>query len=117
VLDCTWAYGSAGVIVDLRDPTAPKVAGDWKKAVAGGVGSRHDVTEVAPGMVLTSSKTIALLDANADPANPKLVTTTTTDDGRFIHANLWPRRMQDRLLLVGGETATTPCDDAESGRS
>ncbi len=68
VLDCAWAYGSAGVIVDLRDP-----------------------------------------------ANPTLVTTTTTDDGRFVHANLWPREMQDRLLLVGGETATTPCDDADSG--
>jgi hypothetical protein len=115
VLDCTWAYGSAGVIVDLRDPKAPKKAGDWKTAVPGGVGSRHDVTEVAPGMVLTSSTTMALLDARTDPAKPTLVRTAKTDDGRFIHANLWPREMQDRLLLVGGETATTKCDSPRAG--
>lgn len=115
VLDCAYAYGSAGVIVDLTDPAAPAVVGDWTDAVPGGVGARHDVTEVAPGMVLTSSETMALLDARADPANPTLVSTTTSADGRFIHANLWPREMQDRFLLVGGETATIACDDPASG--
>lgn len=115
VNDCSWAYGSGGAIVDLTQPATPRVAGNWKDAVPGGGGAKHDVTEVAPGMVLTSSKTMALLDARTDPANPALVTTATTEDGRFIHANLWPRQMQDRLLLVGGETATTACDDADSG--
>ena len=79
VLDCTWAYGSEGTIVDLRDPAAPKVAGNWTKSIPGGGGDKHDVTEVSPGMVMTSSGTIALLDARTTPAAPKLVTTTQGD--------------------------------------
>ncbi len=28
VLDCTWAYGSRGAVIDLRDPSRPRYAGD-----------------------------------------------------------------------------------------
>ena len=119
VLDCTWAYGSYGEIVDLRDPTAPKKVGDWKKALPAGPGVQHDVTEVSPGMVVTSTQTMWVLDARKDPAHPKVVATGTTPDKRFIHANLWPRQGKDRLLLVGGETAEagtgTSCSDKNAG--
>ena len=53
VLDCTYGYGSEGVIVDLRKPTQPKIVGDWTKSGTGRGG--HDVTEVAPGLVVTST--------------------------------------------------------------
>ena len=119
VLDCTWAYGSYGAIVDLRDPTAPKLAGDWKKALPGGPGTQHDVTEVSPGIVVTSTVTPWVLDARANPAKPKVVATGTTPDKRFIHANLWPRQGKDKLLLVGGESAETgtggACSDPKAG--
>jgi hypothetical protein len=119
VLDCTWSYASYGQIVDLRDPANPKVAGDWKTAKKGGPGTQHDVTEVAPGIVVTSSVEMWVLDARTDPAHPKVVATGRTPDKRFIHANLWPRGGKDRLLLVGGETAEagtgTSCSDKQAG--
>ncbi|MCW2605808.1 MAG: hypothetical protein JWO60_501 [Frankiales bacterium] len=115
VLDCSWVYGSAGTVVDLRDPDAPKVAGDWTKGVTPKVTSTHDVTEVSPGMVMTSSQPLVLLDATKDPAHPVQVARGENPDARFLHANLWPRATQDRFLLVGGETEGTPCDDPEAG--
>jgi hypothetical protein len=119
VLDCTWSYASYGQIVDLRDPANPKAVGDWKTAKAGGPGTQHDVTEVAPGIVVTSSVEMWVLDARKDPAHPKLIATGNTPDNRFIHANLWPRGGKDRLMLVGGETAEagtgTSCSDKQSG--
>ncbi len=110
VLDCTWAYGSYGAIVDLRNPAAPKLVGDWTTAAKGGPGSQHDVTEVAPGLVMTSTEAMWLLDARRDPAHPKVVARGDNKDGRFIHASGWPRAMKDRWLLVGGETAPTAGD-------
>jgi hypothetical protein len=119
VLDCTWSYASYGQIVDLRDPANPKVAGDWKAARKGGPGTQHDVTEVSPGIVVTSSVQMWVLDARNDPAHPKVLATGTTADKRFIHANLWPRGGKDRLLLVGGETSEAgtgaSCSDPSAG--
>lgn len=119
VLDCTWSYASYGQIVDLRDPAKPKVAGNWKSAAPGGPGVQHDVTEVSPGIVVTSSQTLWVLDARRNPARPRLLATGKTSDGRFVHANLWPRGGKDRLLLVGGETAQpglgTACSDPAAG--
>ena len=112
VLDCKYAYGSEGVIVDLRKPTAPKIVGDWSKITGEG---GHDVTEVAPGLVVTSTQPMFLLDARKNPAKPKVLASGRNNDGRFIHGNLWPHRMKDRFLLVGGETSGPSCDAGSSG--
>lgn len=114
VLDCKYAYGSEGVIVDLRDPKKPKVVGNWAKASGTG-GGGHDVTEVAHGLVLTSTQPMLLLDARKNPLQPKVLATGRNSDGRFIHGNLWPRGMKDRFLLVGGETLGPRCDDEDDG--
>lgn len=113
VLDCKYAYGSEGVIVDLRKPTHPKIVGDWTKAGTGRGG--HDVTEVAPGLIVTSTQPIMLLDARKDPVHPKLLATGSNSDDRFIHGNLWPHQMKDRMLLAGGETSGPSCDSESSG--
>ena len=114
VLDCTWAYGSEGMIADLRDPSAPKEAGKWGDGKP--TGSGHDVTEVKRGWVVTSTQPIMLLDARKDPAKPKLVAVGANDDQRFIHSNVWPRAMKDKFLLVGGETLGPKCDGESSGK-
>ena len=112
VLDCTWAYGSEGVIVDLRDPTKPKIAGNWAKGSPAS-GGGHDVTEVAPGMVLTSTQPMMLLDARKDPAHPKLLALGSNKDARFMHSNLWPNEMRDKFFLAGGESSGPSCDETD----
>ena len=102
VLDCKWGYGSEGVIVDLRDPTAPKLAGDWTEGMPATVS--HDVTEIKPGHIVTSSSPIMYLDATDNPAKPKLVGVGAVRGGAYIHGNLWPHEGTDRFLLVGSES-------------
>ena len=109
ILDCTWAYGSDGAVVDLRDPANPKEAGDW--SAGKGVGGFHDVTEVAPGYVLTSSSPMLLLDVRSDPANPTVLARVAAGDNRLNHGNLWPDEMQDRIALVGGEASGPDCSE------
>ncbi len=107
ILDCTWAYGSAGALIDLRDPSAPKaVTPGWRARLAEQgveIGSTHDVTEVAPGIVVTSSKPMLYLDVH-DPTDPQVLATTRLPDDAFSHGNLWPQAGTDDFLLVGGET-------------
>ncbi|HEX2062470.1 MAG TPA: hypothetical protein VHK90_17150, partial [Thermoanaerobaculia bacterium] len=87
VLGCRWAYGSSGTIYDLRNPRKPKVAGDWGKGHP--AQSAHDVTEVKPGFVMTSSSPLMLLDARKNPAKPKLIAQGPAPDERYMHSNLW----------------------------
>ena len=110
VLDCTYAYGSEGTIVDLRDPKNPKVVGDWSEQYQ--PGSNHDVTEVAPGLVLTATEPVMLLDARTNPAAPTQLATGAVPG--FAHATLWPNGGTDDFALVGGESAGPDCSEADS---
>ncbi len=112
VLDCKYAYGSEGFIIDLTDPTNPIVGEKkWGDGKAGG-NNAHDVTEVAPGIVLTATPQIMLLDARKDPMNPKLLAVGMTPDQRFQHTAAWPRMGRDRWILMAGETNFKPrCSD------
>jgi hypothetical protein len=110
ILDCTWLYGSEGAIVDLRDPKNPKLSKNtWDK---GTLSSYHDVTEVKPGIVLTSSQPMILLDARTDPENPTLI--DSTEMPGFTHANLWPHLATDQFALVGGESTGPGCSNDAS---
>ncbi len=134
---CTYAYGSEGSIIDLTDPTTPTDVGEWDDAVraqtdpATGQGytfveSTHDVTEVVPGILLTSSNPMYLLDVRTTPMVPTVIGTATFTDDRFVHASLWPYHGAlpldaadpaaegwepdwaafDDFVLVGGETSS-----------
>jgi hypothetical protein len=109
VLDCKYAYGSGGIIVDLKDPTAPKEAGDWGDGMPASSG--HDVTEIKPGLIMTSTQPLMFLDARKNPTKPKLLAVGANEDRRFIHSNLWPRAGKDKFLLVGGESSGPSCDE------
>jgi hypothetical protein len=114
VLGCQYLYNSNGEIVDLRDPASPKVAGSWGKGVKF-LESGHDVTEVSPGLVVTSSNPMLLLDARTTPTAPTILARGTASDGRFVHANLWPNGGTDRWLLAGGETGSGGCAGKDAG--
>lgn len=113
VLDCTYAYSTEGDIVDLRDPTNPRIVGDWQAGNA--VAQSHDVTEVAPGLIVTSSRPVLFLDARTNPANPIVRAGGDPGDTRYIHANRWPRGGTDRFLLVGGESFGPNCRTQTAG--
>ena len=113
VLNCKWVYNSSGGIVDLRDPSDPKLVKEkWGEGLPATGG--HDVEEVAPGLVLTATQPIMLLDARKDPKNPKLLAVGGNDDGRFIHTARWPGG-KDRFLLMAGETNfKVQCNEASA---
>jgi hypothetical protein len=113
VLKCRYAYGSRGTIVDLKDPADPKLTGSWGGGTTPGDG--YDVTEVVPGLVLTATRTIRLLDARKDPLHPTTLAMGGTVDNRLIHSNRWPRGGRDRFFLVQGETPFSQTCNEDSG--
>ncbi|MGH2757793.1 MAG: LVIVD repeat-containing protein [Actinomycetota bacterium] len=103
ILDCTWVYNSNGQIIDIRDPAKPKLAktkwGDGKPATGA-----HDVTEVRPGIILTSSNPLMLLDARKDPANPKLLAASPLiENVNVMHSVRWGRNGKDHFFVAGSE--------------
>lgn len=115
LLDCKIAYGADGTVVDLSDPSAPEIIGNWlvdlPKVRGFGV---HDVTEVRPGIVLTSSDPMMMLGVRKDPVQPRLLATGFGSLPGIFHSNLWPRGGQDRFALLTTEGGTTAgiCDDS-----
>ena len=107
LLDCKWLYGSNGNIIDLRDPSEPKLLEEkWGTDMP--ATSAHDVNEVAPGLVLTSSRPVMLLDARKDPRHPKLL--AQGDDDTItggIHSNRWPNRGKDDIVMFSSESNGT----------
>jgi hypothetical protein len=105
VLDCTWAYSASGHILDLRDPTQPKLLPNrWREAVSTDIspGFAHDLTEVAPGMVMAASSPMFLMDAG-DPAHPRKIAAAPEDSSNAGHNVVWPRQMADRLMVTASE--------------
>jgi hypothetical protein len=109
VLDCTWAYASNGTIIDLRDPAHP-VTEPSRWTTGTPVTNSHDVTEIAPGLIVTSSDPILFLDTRQDPAHPVLIGQGPKRN-LFTHSNLWPHDGTDKLLLVSGEVGNTVPSD------
>ncbi|HVF52785.1 MAG TPA: hypothetical protein VNC78_04170 [Actinomycetota bacterium] len=103
ILDCKWAYGSEGNIIDLRDPNAPELREEqWGDDLIAQSG--HDVEEVRNGIVVTATQPLQMLDVRKDPLHPKLLAAGENEDRRFIHSIRWPRAGKDKIMLVGGET-------------
>jgi hypothetical protein len=112
VLDCTYAYADSGQIIDLRNPATPVNTGKrWTTGKP--ASSSHDVTEVSPGLIVTSSDPVLYLDAREDPTNPTLLA-KSPNRARFAHGNLWPNQGTDKFLLVGGETTGPTCSGASA---
>lgn len=110
ILDCKFAYGSDGSIVDLRDPSKPELVGDWHE-LAGVMQGAHDVEEVKPGFVIVStlSEPLLYLDVR-NPLKPKVLARGPHPaPGSWIfHSARWPNRGKDRFLLMEGEGTSGP---------
>lgn len=107
VLDCSYAYGRDGDIVDLTDPTAPKETGvSWRKEIVeegAHDGYAHDFTEVAPGRLIAAGQPTLYLDAT-DPLHPVELTRIKADlPALGYHGAVWPNDATDPLLLMGAE--------------
>lgn len=103
---CKYGWGSKGTVTDLRDPVNPEVIGNWAEGTP--AGGAHDVTEVAPGLVLTSSRPVMLLDARKNPAKPKVL--AVGDDEAItggVHSNQWPNAGTDDFFLLTSESNFT----------
>jgi hypothetical protein len=107
LLDCSWAYGSNGGIVDLRNPAKPVLAKEKWTDGLDAMGTLHDISEVAPGLVISASQPMVFMDARKDPRNPKVLAIGEPNEqvGEApVHSNLWPRGGKDKFLLVTGES-------------
>ncbi len=113
IFDCKYTWGSSGTVVDLRRPDQPKIIGNWLKGLPGTDG--HDVTEVAPGIILTSTTPTMVLDARKSVTSPKVLAVGDRTD-YFIHSVIWPRMGKDKFALAAGETNATQRCDADSAQ-
>jgi hypothetical protein len=103
ILDCKWVYNSSGQIIDIRDPASPKLM-DTRWGDGMPANSAHDVTEVRPGIILTASNPLMLLDARKDPANPKLLAASPPiEHVNVMHSLRWGRNGKDPFFVAGSE--------------
>ena len=110
ILDCTFAYGSDGSIVDLRDPSLPKPAGNWREILGLPEGS-HDVEEFRPGFVAVAMLSTPFLIVDVrDPLKPRIHATGghPDPDDHILHSVRWPNQGEDRFVLVEGENGSGP---------
>jgi hypothetical protein len=104
VLDCKYAIGRTGHVVDLRDPTKPEVVADWRKET-GILSYVHDLEEVRRGRVIASGQPSLYMDVT-NPLKPKILTAI---DSKFhslgYHGADWANGGKDPLLVMGAEVA------------
>lgn len=104
ILDCAYAIGRTGSVVDLTDPTAPEVVANWRDHVDGD-DYMHDFVEVAPGRVIGAGQPSFYLDVT-DPLNPVELARVDSDFHSLgYHGAVWPNGATDPLLLLGAEVA------------
>ena len=111
LFDCKWLYGSTGLIVDLRDPTMPVLEKElWidKTPLANSSYPSHDLVELKPGRLLTSSNPMLFIDARKDVLHPKILAQGDPGDQSFIHSAMWPQHGDDAIMMSAGETNATP---------
>jgi hypothetical protein len=101
-LNCKYAIGRTGYIVDLRNPKKPKEIGNWTELV-GPVGYMHDFEEVAPGLLIGAGQPSVYLDMR-NPLKPRELTRFSPDFHTLgYHSAIWPNGGKDPLLLMGAE--------------
>lgn len=107
LLDCAWAYGSEGSVVDLRVPQEPVVQDvNWK--VVAGLGDKnvHRLDEYRPGFMATAPRgsNPVIVDVRR-PLRPRVVAHTRVpplNQNMFLYTT-WARAGADRFLVTSTE--------------
>lgn len=88
--DCSIVYGSGGGMLDITDMANPVDLGRWTDVDGVEVedGKFHAIDEVAPGVVMTGTEPLYLLDAREDPASPTVIASGRMDERGMIQAQL-----------------------------
>jgi hypothetical protein len=116
---CAYAYGRSGHIVDLTDPAAAKLLpNSWRKPVGYGDKSNspytHDLTEIRPGLVMSSGSTAILMDTR-NPAAPVRLA-AIEQRNRFsslgYHSVEWANGGRDPYVVLGTEIAPSGTTNA-----
>ena len=133
ILSCTYMYGSAGSITDLRNVlgashTATKLGTNWisylKSKGYPFYSSCHNQTEVRSGIILTACDPVYVLSVRkqdgASVETPKVLgaanfLSAPDDQKRFVHGVEWAQGGTDRIMLAGGETNFRPECDGTNG--
>lgn len=116
-LECTWAYGSLGSIVDLRKPGDPELRDpNWKEITGLEKDAIHRLDEFRYGFMATAPRQgpPVLLDVRR-PLRPRIVARTLVPrkvPNAFLFSN-WLRAGTDRYMVSSSETAV--CNDKHQG--
>lgn len=113
ILNCKYAYGSSGGIIDLRNPSKPvKSKQNWIELTEL-QGGAHDVEEYKPGFIIASGYTMAMAIDVRNPLKPKVLARGQNPNPAWIiHSATWPNQGRDKFLLVQGEkNAKARCTD------
>ena len=106
LLDCKYAIGRDGGIVDLRDPSQPEVVGNWRE-LTGIQTYVHDFEEIRPGRVIASGQPSFYIDVK-DPLKPKVLSAIESEFPSLgYHGADWPKNGKDPLLVMGAEVTTS----------
>lgn len=104
ILDCTYAVGRTGHIVDLRDPTKPERVADWRE-FAPFAAYVHDIEEISPGRVIAPGQP-SLYMSFKNPLKPEVRAVIESEFHALgYHGADWGRNGKDRLLIMGAEVA------------
>lgn len=118
VLDCRWGYLAIdGSIIDLRNPRKPKLMqATWSKGLEfsnppsqlpGAQAIANSLTEVAPGLVVTGTVPMYLLDVRRDPLHPKVL--ARSDASPQSYGTLaWPGAPNSEMVLSRSESFMPP---------
>ncbi|MFP5297662.1 MAG: LVIVD repeat-containing protein [Actinomycetota bacterium] len=104
ILDCKYAIGRTGHILDLSDPSKPERIGDWRESVPF-AGYVHDFEEVSPGRVIASGQP-SLYMSFSNPTKPEVRAVIETEFHSLgYHGADWANGGKDKLLVMGAEVA------------
>jgi hypothetical protein len=117
LIECTWAYGSNGSVVDLRDPKDPQLTSvDWKAELGLGETRVHRLDEYRPGFMATAPREAAPLIVDVRrPLQPRVVAKTrqpSLSPSMFLYTT-WARGGDDRFVVTSTENGG--CNDEHQG--